>query len=384
MDKQEISKRLSDIRTGILIKYPFYGNLLMSLKMSLANCGTAATDMTRIIWDPNFVERLSDEEIEFVMLHEVMHCVLSHCTRNSNLSKRVHNIAADIVVNSIILHEIQLDEFSVDGVNAMHITPLGDEGRLHTTEEVYELLMKMARSKDAGEGDGTIDNHGTWNISGDNKAISENEWRERIKAAASACPGDMPSHMKRIIDSVISGRRIDWRTVLHEFIQVVCDKKDFSFNPYDKRFQDTGMILPAFTDEMDEKVSGLWFVVDVSGSMSDEIVSEIISEIKSAASSFESFQAKLSFFDTDISEPMSFDSAKDLDRLTVNGNGGTHFDCIFKYMQKEMMYDMPTGIVVLTDGYGFYPKESEAMDVPVLWILTEGEEDAPWGRTVRM
>lgn len=70
----------------------------------LLTCGTACTDGERLIFDPDFAARLKTEkEMQFVILHELLHCVLEHCTRVSNRDSEFYNIACDIVVNSTIL-----------------------------------------------------------------------------------------------------------------------------------------------------------------------------------------------------------------------------------------------------------------------------------------
>ena len=49
-----------------------------------------------------------------------------------------------------------------------------------------------------------------------------------------------------------------------------------------------------------------------------------------------------------------------------------------------MQEDPPVAIIVLTDGYCEYPKAYAAMDVPVLWIIYDNPNDAPWGKTVHV
>ena len=78
MTKQQINSILTAVRASLLLREPFYGHLLMNLKFGIASCGTACTDMRRILWDPEFISGLNEEEIEFVMEHEVLHCVLQH------------------------------------------------------------------------------------------------------------------------------------------------------------------------------------------------------------------------------------------------------------------------------------------------------------------
>ena len=115
----ELMRRLTGIRTSLLSHYPFYGQLLMALGIGLAPCGTACTDMRQILFDPEFTDRLDDEELMFVMIHEVMHCALKHCIRGRELDQDLYNTACDIVVNSNILKTMGVSRFVVDGEEAM-------------------------------------------------------------------------------------------------------------------------------------------------------------------------------------------------------------------------------------------------------------------------
>ena len=136
-------RRLCDARLSLLVRYPFFGRLLLRLKLGVAKCGTACTDMKDVAFDPDFASRLSDEQLTFVLLHELYHCVLKHCTRGVGRSRLLYNVSSDIVANSHILGMMGLTDFMVDGENAMHLTPKGDEGRLYTAEEVYDMLSNM-------------------------------------------------------------------------------------------------------------------------------------------------------------------------------------------------------------------------------------------------
>ena len=73
------------------------------------------------------------------MLHEVMHCVLNHIHRGKGKIHKLYNLAADIVVNSIIMQAYAVNEFQVDGESAMHLAPDGIEGREYTTDQVWKI-----------------------------------------------------------------------------------------------------------------------------------------------------------------------------------------------------------------------------------------------------
>ena len=70
--------------------------------------------------------------------------------------------------------------------------------------------------------------------------------------------------------------------------------------------------------------------------------------------------------------------------IRPEGGGGTRFDIIFKYVAEQMVEEPPVSIVILTDGYAPYPKESEALGIPVLWIIDNENVTPPWGKITRI
>ena len=135
---KELANRLIAMRGDILDRYPFFGRLLLRMPFGFADCGTAYTDMRKIVFDPEFTSRLNDEQLRFVMLHELMHCVLKHCTRGRGKIHSLYNVACDIVVNSIIMEAMNLKKMEIDGTPAMHRSLSGDEGRNYSAEEIYQ------------------------------------------------------------------------------------------------------------------------------------------------------------------------------------------------------------------------------------------------------
>jgi len=62
---------------------------------------TMATDGMKIYYDPNFVLKQSDEEIRWVICHEIMHCALFHFIRRQ-ANPTAWNAATDYALNQLI------------------------------------------------------------------------------------------------------------------------------------------------------------------------------------------------------------------------------------------------------------------------------------------
>ncbi len=429
----------------LMCNHGFYGLLIMHLRFGVdEDVETAYTDGERIVFGTQFLEKLSNDELDFVMLHEIMHVVLSHCFRTGERDNELFNIACDIVVNSNILlenngnlHSITLKDYG----EAMHLAPNKKEGHEYTAEQVYEMLLKQSKKQNSSTNNNqsktnnsnkntsqnnnkenqskrrsntetntssadkesvkentvasgsSFDDHSKWGET-DTRSEEDNEllrdvWLNRIKNAAAAIEvrnasngrGTLPLLAQRILGEM-SKPKIDWRTVLNEFVQE--EVVDYSFSPPDRRFDDSPFFLPDF-NETDEQVKNVLFMIDTSGSMSDKMISEAYSEVKGA---IDQFGGKLSgwlgFFDGAVVPPQPFENEEEFKVIKPKGGGGTSFHVIFDYVNGKMQDTPPVSIIILTDGYAPFPDESETNGIPVLWLINNETITPPWGKIARL
>lgn len=413
---REYMKRLLLSRMRILCNHGFYGLLLMHMIYSIdEGANTAYTDGERIAFGPEFLENLSDSELDFVMMHEILHVVLQHCFRGKEKDNERYNIAADIVINSNIMLEnggnpssITLSKYG----ESMHLAPDGKEGHLYTAEEVYEMLPKRksksipgsenggaekgrAKKEQAERADGMAlpkrwDDHSKWGRFEEDSVLRD-VW---VKQFAEACEaisvrdnsnsrGTLPMFAKRMLEK-LTKPQTDWRSILNDFIQE--EVNDYSFSPPDRRFQESPFFLPDFNEKgkVDE-VTDILFMVDTSGSISDKMMTAAYSEVKGAIDQFNGkLCGWLGFFDAAIIKPKPFSSFEEFIVIKPAGGGGTDFQIIFEYVHKYMEEKPPASIIILTDGYAPFPKEELANDIPVLWLINNEDVDPPWGKVARI
>ncbi|MBQ6885224.1 MAG: hypothetical protein IJN56_05755 [Clostridia bacterium] len=380
MDEKTLYKKLYFARASILNRYPFFGRLLFRVKFGFAQCTTAFTDMRRIVFDPLFAEKLNAEEIMYVMIHELLHCALKHCTRGFSKQKFIYNVACDIVVNSTILEMYSVDDIVIDGESMMHLAPDGKEGRIYSAEEVYSMLMKLTPKEFMNlYGDGNVlDNHNFWDELDD--TTLEDLWNNHVQEVVKSCGvgTGIPNFLARYLKEVDHNPRTNWRQILHDFIQF--DRSDYDFSQPDKRYS-SEFILPSFCENIEgSKVEKLWFLVDTSGSVSDDALSVAYEEIKCATEQIGNLSGMLSFFDYTVSEPQEFESFEDILSIKAIGGGGTNFAAIFKKLKEyDEQGDLPNAIIIITDGYDKFPKEEAALGVPVIWIIVDSDVIPPWG-----
>ncbi len=377
-----ISARLTRNRAELLEEFPFFGRLLLRLRFGLSKCGTAYTDMQSIVFDPEFVWRISDEELKFVMLHEVMHCVLKHCLRGRTLLHRLYNVACDTVVNSCILEVYGREEFTVDGCQVFHRAPDGNEGNRYTAEEIYYMFLKDGGSPEGIELSGTLDSHAVWDSIKD-PSLSD-VWEANIREASrsSNWGSGVPGALKRYLKEISHTPKTNWRQLLQDYIRN--DSSDFTYLSPDRRYQGD-VIMPSFqADISGEMVENLWFLVDTSGSISDKALAQAFGEVQDAVEQIDTLRGEISFFDTAVTDPVPFETVEELRRVKPVGGGGTNFAAIFRYMRQHMAERLPSLVIILTDGYCNFPDESAAMGVPVVWIIVNSGVEPPWGQKVHI
>lgn len=163
------------------------------------------------------------------MMHEILHVVLQHWNRVESFQHEEFNRACDIVVNSIILQE---NNMNIDSITlkkygeSMHLAPNGREGHEFSAEEVYHMLYVLTKTsgddsekgflgKNAGELQeqkrASWDNHTKW---GEYRhdSILQDAWEKRfvdaceaisIREASNQC-GGLPMFAKRMLQSLLN------------------------------------------------------------------------------------------------------------------------------------------------------------------------------------
>ena len=97
------AQKLTRARVQLLLTQPFFGTLCLRLKLVPGDLPTMATDGSRIVYNPAFVDELKPAELEGTLAHEVLHCALGHQCRRGERDPRLWNEAADLAINPILI-----------------------------------------------------------------------------------------------------------------------------------------------------------------------------------------------------------------------------------------------------------------------------------------
>ncbi len=170
-------RRTADIeytRDCVRRKFPLLGTTMAELKtvatrrIGGAVLDTAATDGKTVYYNPDFFDKLSDDERAFIYAHEVCHVAFNHILRSKGRNQRLWNIATDAVINQMLKSEnLPMVSGGVDIADAIN----------HSAEEMYEKLLEQEKNKKSNQNQQNGDGDKSQSQSGDGGkgADKENE-----------------------------------------------------------------------------------------------------------------------------------------------------------------------------------------------------------------
>tara|TARA_R100000935_G_scaffold20333_3_gene38478 strand:+ start:3409 stop:4803 length:1395 start_codon:yes stop_codon:yes gene_type:complete len=158
-DKSE--KKIITARSKLMKGNIGMASMLLSLDLVEASdrCDTMATDGKRIYWNRSFVDNLTEEEIQGVLIHEACHVIWEHPLRRGNRHPKIWNIATDYVINAwlhfdlrFVLPQGGLIDRQYRGMSANEVYRIltGDEDKL---QEAIDQINEMNSQLNPNEGE---------------------------------------------------------------------------------------------------------------------------------------------------------------------------------------------------------------------------------------
>ena len=394
-------EKITTARVGLLLKTPFFGNMATRMRLIESDewCQTAATNGRDFFYNTKFIEKLSTKKIEFLLAHEIGHCVFDHFGRCGSRNRQLANIAQDYAIN-IILKDERIGEV-IDEVGIC----LDPKYRGMAWEEIYDELYAKAekipmedlleqlgdlldehinedgvQGKDGKDKDGAGDKKGKGpsKISKEEAQKIKDEIKEAmIQSAAAAGAGKTPAAIQRLIKD-LTEPKMNWREVLRMNIQSII-RNDYSFTRPSRKGWQTGAILPGLVN--DDTID-VCVAIDMSGSIGDEDARIFLSEIKGIMDQYTDFNVKVWCFDTDVYGYAEFsqDNADELLTYEPKGGGGTDFEANWTFMKEEGIE--PKKFVMFTDGYPFGSWGDENYCDTLFIVKGNTSAKAPFGQTV--
>lgn len=129
-----MSANIDSIKRKLLIKYPTFGSVIANLEFQASkDIATAGTDGKVLLYNPKFLNGLSEKQQIFLFAHEICHVAFEHIFRSEGKDKRLWNIATDSVINALLKQDgLPMIEGGVDIPEAIN----------YDAEEMYNKLLE--------------------------------------------------------------------------------------------------------------------------------------------------------------------------------------------------------------------------------------------------
>lgn len=353
---------------------------------------TAYTNGRDEVYGRGILKWMSEKEINFVVVHEVMHKAKRDLTTWYPLFKidaRLANMACDYVNNlMIVMNDPNEEVVKMPMKDGKPFGLLDRRFQGMNTKQVFDILRqekKEGGEKGNDDGDG-FDEH-DWesanNMSDEEREILEKEVDRALRQgqiAASKLVGKDKGGLDRMIGELLAPK-VDWKEVLREFTKSVCANKDASsWSRVHRRFIGHDIYMPSL---IGESVGRIVVGVDTSGSIGGTILDRFLSEVKAVADEVNPEAIELLYWDTEVAGHETYE-ANNRDSLLSStkpkGGGGTDPSCVPKYIKDK--YLNPECVIMLTDGY---VSEWGVWNVPVLWVVVGNNSIiSPVGKTINV
>ena len=339
-----------------MTKSVFLSTISLSVRHIITDVvGTAATSGTKIYYNPDFIAAQSISQLTGLMAHECWHIAFQHSSRRGNRDPVIWNYSADFVINLMLTKA---------GIQLPNNGLLDDKYKGMSTDEVYSSLKEENAYCDPDA------------IMLDIQEKSEEDNSEILGILVKANTqstlarenfGGVPGEVIRVIDKLLNPK-VPWQILLNRFLDQK-NREEYSWARRNRRYE---IYLPS---RYSHGLGHLTVAIDTSGSMSDEALKEVLSEIKNIQDIF--YPEKMTIIDCDykIHNVYEIEAHTDILSLEFTGSRGTSFTPVMKYVTEH-----PTqALIYFTDLYAEMPKDP---GIPIIWICNTAHPAMPFGETI--
>jgi predicted metal-dependent peptidase len=379
---REVLQRIQDGLRLVTVPFPHFAGLVQTVRVSLdervPTMGVFASG--RLVANPRFVGQLKDNELIFVLAHEIFHLALRTHDRAVGSDPLKFNFAHDYIINDILRGELGFQHVPAGGLDWPGAREMSAEEILLQMDEDSERAPQVGtgvwqisarEGSSAGDGDvldGQLER--AWfpnDIASDQEAQAETMKEAAAKALSL---GKLMGSMRgrgRGIDHGTSNQlvtalrglyRTPWEMALQRWLESVAPGPRTFVRPSRRGADRADIVLPG------RKREGwiLNVVLDTSGSMTDEIP-RALGTIADFCDGVAVDQVRLVQCDTSVTSD-KFLMPSELYRHEISGYGGSDLSAAMRYLAEDPNVE---AVVVLTDGDILYPEEE--MPYEVLWVL---------------
>ncbi len=422
-----MSGDIDSVKRKLLIKYPSFGSIIANLEFQESKkVASAGTDGKVVLYNPEFVNGLTDKEMIFLFIHEICHVAFEHISRSEGKDKRIWNIATDSVINALLKRDgLQMIDGVVDIPEAVN----------YDAEEMYNKLLKeQQNSQDNQEEQSSQDNQEGQNSQGSQeqqgsqgneeqqadvghdthslweKAIEERKKeRENKKTRKSNEKKDdieqlTEEFVQKGEKEIFKQNKIEKRKQLQELSRELAKQSSHEagteIQRQGKKLDDIGIATPLidwrkllrqavkFDEEWTRKnarmrngyfrhrveeisIPETEILLDTSGSVSETLLRNFLRECKNILANS---KVKVGCFNTEFHGFTELRRVEDIDNMEFPIGGGTDFNAAVEAFSRRV-----PNKIIFTDGEASMPEKTVKN---VIWVVFGNEKINPKGGKV--
>lgn len=387
--------KITKAKSRLMLEHPYFGTVASALVLEKNNdILTFTSDGNKMRYNAEYIDRLSLDEVEFVMANGAMHSVLQHTDRVASRTKWLWQTATDYVVNAMLVKNgMQLPEYAnyeekFVGMYAEEVYEhLRAEMMDNTDHSMQEESEQITPTDEAGvdtlhiQEEHTPDNNALETLEEENaqdkeeeSSQTQTEMKEQLEQIFQKLKrqGTLPKEIHLVVPEYFS-HKVDWREFLYGYIASHA-KTTYRFSPPNMKYLYRGIYLPSLSSDLLRIV----VAIDTSGSVDETLLSTFLGEVSSMMQQYPNYEIDMITADAKVQSHRTFLPAQPLD-YEISGGGGTDFRPVFTYIDQTI--DYPTLLLYFTDGQGTFPQYEPSYDV--LWIMPQSIA-VPFGEVVTL
>ncbi len=401
----------------LTVPLPYLAGLAARVRVSLDDrvptMGVFASG--RLVVNPTFAEKLKENELIFVLAHELLHLALRTHDRARGSHHLEFNYAHDYIINDILRIELGFDKVPASGLDMPGASKRSAEeivlemrrnapimpaktavfdGSETTIGRLFGPRGQRGAASEAGAGGGALDEAGDVLGSQREKEMfpdsvaAQAEETEAIKAAAAnglalaravgalrGLRGSDPGATSQVVTALRGIYRTPWEVVLQRWMESVAPGDRTFVRPSRRGTDRSDLVLPGRRREG-------WMlnvIIDTSGSMADEIP-RALGAIADFSEAVAVDQIRLVQADVNVTSDELLSPAE-LAQHVVTGYGGSDLTAAMERLAGDPQV---RAVAIITDGEITFPPDP--MPYAVLWVLPPGRAafHPAYGRVVVM
>jgi predicted metal-dependent peptidase len=321
---------------------------------------TACTNGVYVLYNPQFFLNLTKQKRLGLIAHEVWHVAFMHSFRLGEKDPKIWNYAGDFVINGLLLK----NNFELPDNGCFD--PKYDGW---STDQVYEDLIQNCiqpppqYQMDLVPGEGTPED-----VEALEQQVTNTVLRAVLRVQMES--GDIPDEIAISINELINPK-LNWKELLYRYVDERT-KEDYSWARPNRKY------LPYYLpSRYSQCINNLTVAIDTSGSMTDEFLQEILTEVQYINESLQPTNLVVLDCDARINNIHKVTSNDSILDFQFTGGGGTSCKPILKYIE-----DNDTNVLIyFTDGE--MNLNLPAPNCSFLWVISDNPDfKAPFGEVI--